>query len=158
MLIQCIYLIPVSCLPFYCLLKKTETMGVKSSWYLQDLTTKPQYLVTFTVGYNQRSNIDAAVKKVSFSLSLSLSLSPPSLPVWEPFFHCYFLVCMAKYVIPPPSRCECFFHCFFLVCMAKNIILTVFKELYNPSISLRWPNNWMGRVWVVKASYSCERS
>ena len=33
--------------------------------HLQDLTIKPKYLVTFTVGYNQKNNIDAAVKKVS---------------------------------------------------------------------------------------------
>lgn len=33
-------------------------------WYLQDLTSKPKYLVTFTVGYNQKKNIDAAMKKV----------------------------------------------------------------------------------------------
>ncbi|MBA0765926.1 hypothetical protein Gotri_015027 [Gossypium trilobum] len=34
----------------------------------EDLTSTPKYLVTFTVGYNQRKNIDAAVKKVSLSL------------------------------------------------------------------------------------------
>ncbi|KAA3462665.1 reverse transcriptase [Gossypium australe] len=37
--------------------------------YDYDLTSKPKYLVTFTVGYDQRKNIDAAVKKVSLSLS-----------------------------------------------------------------------------------------
>lgn len=31
---------------------------------MQDLTIIPKYLVTFTVGYNQKKNIDAAVKKV----------------------------------------------------------------------------------------------
>lgn len=31
---------------------------------LQDLKKKPKYLVTFTVGYAQRKNIDAAVQKV----------------------------------------------------------------------------------------------
>ncbi|KAJ6860534.1 hypothetical protein NC651_036813 [Populus alba x Populus x berolinensis] len=36
----------------------------------EDLTIQPRYLVTFTVGYDQKKNIDAAVKKVlSFSLS-----------------------------------------------------------------------------------------
>ncbi|KAJ1380476.1 hypothetical protein SESBI_45960, partial [Sesbania bispinosa] len=29
----------------------------------EDLTSKPKYLVTFTVGYAQKNNIDAAVKK-----------------------------------------------------------------------------------------------
>ena len=38
---------------------------------LQDLTIQPRYLVTFTVGYDQKKNIDAAVKKV-----LSFSHSP----------------------------------------------------------------------------------
>lgn len=31
---------------------------------LQDLPMKQKYLVTFTVGYDQKNNIDAAVKKV----------------------------------------------------------------------------------------------
>ncbi|KAJ8426352.1 hypothetical protein Cgig2_023884 [Carnegiea gigantea] len=30
----------------------------------EDLTSKPKYLVTFTVGYDQKANIDACVKKV----------------------------------------------------------------------------------------------
>ncbi|RWW40385.1 hypothetical protein BHE74_00054205, partial [Ensete ventricosum] len=29
-----------------------------------DLTTQPKYLVTFTVGFEQRKNVDMAVKKV----------------------------------------------------------------------------------------------
>lgn len=33
---------------------------------LQDLNKKPKYLVTFTVGFDQRKNIDAAVKKVLY--------------------------------------------------------------------------------------------
>ena len=32
---------------------------------LQDLTSQPRYLVTFTVGIAQKENIDAAVKKVT---------------------------------------------------------------------------------------------
>jgi hypothetical protein len=35
-----------------------------ASLILQDLPSKPKYLVTFTVGYAQKANIDAAVKKV----------------------------------------------------------------------------------------------
>ncbi|MBA0738723.1 hypothetical protein Gogos_012050 [Gossypium gossypioides] len=35
----------------------------------EDLTSTPKYLVTFTVGYNQRKNIDAAVKKVGMAFS-----------------------------------------------------------------------------------------
>ncbi|XP_076896569.1 uncharacterized protein LOC143549574 [Bidens hawaiensis] len=33
----------------------------------EDLKNKPRYLVTFTVGWDQRDNIDAAVKKVIFT-------------------------------------------------------------------------------------------
>lgn len=35
----------------------------------EDLTVEPKYLVTFTVGYNQKQNIDAAVKKNGMNLS-----------------------------------------------------------------------------------------
>lgn len=38
---------------------------------MQDLSITPKYLVTFTVGYDQKKNIDAAVKKVG-PLSLPL--------------------------------------------------------------------------------------
>lgn len=37
---------------------------VEKLWKFQDLTKKPKYLVTFTVGLDQKYNIDAAVKKV----------------------------------------------------------------------------------------------
>lgn len=36
------------------------------SLIVQDLNKKPKYLVTFTVGFDQRKNIDAAVKKVIY--------------------------------------------------------------------------------------------
>ncbi|KAF8040756.1 hypothetical protein BT93_B2859 [Corymbia citriodora subsp. variegata] len=38
----------------------------------EDLTIKPRYLVTFTVGYNQQKNIDAAVKKFSENFTILL--------------------------------------------------------------------------------------
>lgn len=38
----------------------------------EDLKKKPKYLVTFTVGYNQRKNIDAAVKKFSDDFEILL--------------------------------------------------------------------------------------
>ncbi|WOG88726.1 hypothetical protein DCAR_0207961 [Daucus carota subsp. sativus] len=38
----------------------------------EDLSIKPKYLVTFTVGYNQRHNIDAAVKKFSENFTILL--------------------------------------------------------------------------------------
>nr|GMD32645.1 copii coat assembly sec16 [Ipomoea batatas] len=40
--------------------------GVDGDWFSdqqQLLQAGPKYLVTFTVGYNQKDNIDAAVKK-----------------------------------------------------------------------------------------------
>lgn len=38
----------------------------------EDLTVEPKYLVTFTVGYNQKQNIDAAVKKFSENFTILL--------------------------------------------------------------------------------------
>ncbi|KAK4779996.1 hypothetical protein SAY87_016102 [Trapa incisa] len=38
----------------------------------EDLTSTPKYLVTFTVGYDQRNNIDAAVKKFSENFTIVL--------------------------------------------------------------------------------------
>ncbi|KAG8366024.1 hypothetical protein BUALT_Bualt17G0033100 [Buddleja alternifolia] len=38
----------------------------------EDLTITPKYLVTFTVGYNQKDNIDAAVKKFSENFTILL--------------------------------------------------------------------------------------
>jgi hypothetical protein len=43
---------------------KPENVGPIAQLFLQDLPSKPKYLVTFTVGYAQKANIDAAVKKV----------------------------------------------------------------------------------------------
>lgn len=50
-------------------------------WYLQDLSIKPRYLVTFTVGLEQKDNIDAAVKKVISVFSLYQSV------FWFVFIH-----------------------------------------------------------------------
>lgn len=50
--------------------------------YLQDLTTKPKYLLALTVGYKQKDNINAAVKKVSL-------LFLPSPPVTSIVFLSY---------------------------------------------------------------------
>lgn len=38
------------------------------------------------------------------------------------------------------------------VCMA----VAVLRELYHYVISLWWKNKWMGWVWVVETSYSCQ--
>ncbi|KAH0750725.1 hypothetical protein KY290_029957 [Solanum tuberosum] len=40
----------------------------------QDLIKKPKYLVTFTVGLNQKDNIDAAVKKRTFKFCFSIMM------------------------------------------------------------------------------------
>lgn len=40
---------------------------------LQDLTIRQKYLVAFTVGYNQRNIIDAAVKKVNILYRLIMT-------------------------------------------------------------------------------------
>lgn len=42
-----------------------------TNWHFQDLEVIPKYLVAFTVGDNQKKNIDACVKKVSLSFSVS---------------------------------------------------------------------------------------
>ncbi|XP_059446018.1 uncharacterized protein LOC132177636 [Corylus avellana] len=51
----------------------------------EDLTRKPQYLVTFTVGYNQRSNIDAAVKKFSENFTILLFHYDGRTTEWDEF-------------------------------------------------------------------------
>ncbi|XP_057549424.1 uncharacterized protein LOC130827659 isoform X2 [Amaranthus tricolor] len=38
----------------------------------EDLTSKPKYLVTFTVGYDQRANVDACIKKFSDNFTIIL--------------------------------------------------------------------------------------
>lgn len=54
----------------------------ESSIDLQDLIIKPRYLVCFTVGYEQKNNIDAAVKKVRLNSSLALFPSTHSFEPW----------------------------------------------------------------------------
>lgn len=49
----------------------------------QDLKTKPKYLLTFTVGYKQKKNIDAAVKKVWFMCTSDHSDVPFSEFKWS---------------------------------------------------------------------------
>lgn len=51
---------------YFLFLKKTSLIWLFFFCWrnLQDLPIKPKYLITFTVGYDQRYNIDAAIKKV----------------------------------------------------------------------------------------------
>ncbi|XP_031123626.1 uncharacterized protein LOC116026284 [Ipomoea triloba] len=51
----------------------------------EDLTSTPKYLVTFTVGYNQRNNIDAAVKKFSDNFTILLFHYDGRTTEWDEF-------------------------------------------------------------------------
>ncbi|XVF14017.1 hypothetical protein REPUB_Repub09cG0020100 [Reevesia pubescens] len=51
----------------------------------EDLTIKPKYLVTFTVGYNQKTNIDAAVKKFSENFTIVLFHYDGLTTEWDEF-------------------------------------------------------------------------
>ncbi|XP_054806797.1 uncharacterized protein LOC129309305 isoform X1 [Prosopis cineraria] len=51
----------------------------------EDLTFKPKYLVTFTVGYNQKDNIDAAVKKFSDNFTILLFHYDGRTTEWDEF-------------------------------------------------------------------------
>ncbi|XP_010531567.1 PREDICTED: uncharacterized protein LOC104807825 isoform X2 [Tarenaya hassleriana] len=51
----------------------------------EDLTSKPRYLVTFTVGYDQRNNIDACVKKFSDNFTIVLFHYDGRTTEWDEF-------------------------------------------------------------------------
>uniref|UniRef100_A0A5B6ZI70 Lysine ketoglutarate reductase trans-splicing protein n=2 Tax=Davidia involucrata TaxID=16924 RepID=A0A5B6ZI70_DAVIN len=51
----------------------------------EDLTIKPRYLVTFTVGFEQKNNIDAAVKKFSENFTILLFHYDGRTSEWEEF-------------------------------------------------------------------------
>ncbi|BAT86552.1 hypothetical protein VIGAN_04421900 [Vigna angularis var. angularis] len=51
----------------------------------EDLTSKPNYLVTFTVGYEQKNNIDAAVKKFSGNFTVLLFHYDGRTTEWDEF-------------------------------------------------------------------------
>ncbi|KAL1565218.1 hypothetical protein AAHA92_07461 [Salvia divinorum] len=51
----------------------------------EDLTSKPKYLVTFTVGYDQRKNIDLAVKKFSENFTILLFHYDGRTSEWDEF-------------------------------------------------------------------------
>ncbi|XP_047962953.1 uncharacterized protein LOC125207594 [Salvia hispanica] len=51
----------------------------------EDLTSKPKYLVTFTVGYDQRKIIDAAVKKFSENFTILLFHYDGRTSEWDEF-------------------------------------------------------------------------
>ncbi|KAJ6725687.1 hypothetical protein OIU79_003951 [Salix purpurea] len=51
----------------------------------EDLTSTPKYLVTFTVGYDQRMNIDACVKKFSENFTILLFHYDGRVAEWDEF-------------------------------------------------------------------------
>ncbi|KAM7280796.1 hypothetical protein ACFE04_007930 [Oxalis oulophora] len=51
----------------------------------EDITIEPKYLLTFTVGYNQRYNIDAAVKKFSRNFTVVLFHYDNHTSEWDEF-------------------------------------------------------------------------
>ncbi|GAB4848061.1 hypothetical protein Ancab_002723 [Ancistrocladus abbreviatus] len=51
----------------------------------EDLTSKPKYLVTFTVGYDQKDNIDACVKKFSENFTIMLFHYDGRTSEWDEF-------------------------------------------------------------------------
>ncbi|KAG5090277.1 hypothetical protein JHK82_049055 [Glycine max] len=51
----------------------------------EDLTSRPNYLVTFTVGYDQKNNIDAAVKKFSGNFTILLFHYDGRTTEWDEF-------------------------------------------------------------------------
>ncbi|CAL5191652.1 unnamed protein product [Lathyrus oleraceus] len=51
----------------------------------QDLRIKPKYLVSFTVGYDQRDNIDAAIKKFSENFTIVLFHYDDRISEWNQF-------------------------------------------------------------------------
>ncbi|KAD6795472.1 hypothetical protein E3N88_06368 [Mikania micrantha] len=51
----------------------------------EDLTLKPKYLVTFTVGYNQKDNIDQTVKKFSDNFTILLFHYDGQTTEWDEF-------------------------------------------------------------------------
>ncbi|CAN7050032.1 unnamed protein product [Brassica rapa subsp. trilocularis] len=52
----------------------------------EDLKNNPRYLVTFTVGYNQRHNIDACIKKFSDSFTIVLFHYDGRVSEWDDEF------------------------------------------------------------------------
>ncbi|XP_021659919.1 uncharacterized protein LOC110649595 isoform X2 [Hevea brasiliensis] len=51
----------------------------------EDLATKPKYLVTFTVGYDQKNNIDAAIRKFSDNFTILLFHYDGRTTEWDEF-------------------------------------------------------------------------
>ncbi|PIN02651.1 hypothetical protein CDL12_24828 [Handroanthus impetiginosus] len=62
-------------------------MYTRRKWGLpgEDLLIKPRYLITFTVGYDQKNNIDAAVKKLTENFTVMLFHYDGRASEWDEF-------------------------------------------------------------------------
>ncbi|KAL2567598.1 hypothetical protein AAZV13_18G012800 [Glycine max] len=65
--------------------KRSSSQVQLSSDTSKDLTSRPNYLVTFTVGYDQKNNIDAAVKKFSGNFTILLFHYDGRTTEWDEF-------------------------------------------------------------------------
>ncbi|XP_031260115.1 uncharacterized protein LOC116118286 isoform X2 [Pistacia vera] len=69
------------------IIESESDLFLRRLWGLpsEDLTITPKYLVTFTVGYNQKKNIDAAIKKFSENFTILLFHYDGRTSEWEEF-------------------------------------------------------------------------
>ncbi|KAL1366077.1 hypothetical protein HN51_013977 [Arachis hypogaea] len=69
------------------IVKAESDFFLRKLWGLpsEDFTSKPKYLMTFTVGYEQRMNIDAAVKKLSENFTIVLFHYDGRTTEWDEF-------------------------------------------------------------------------
>ncbi|KAI9121326.1 hypothetical protein K1719_008359 [Acacia pycnantha] len=69
------------------IVKPESDLYLRQFWDLsvEDLTTKPRYLVTFTVGFDQKDNIEDAVKKFSRNFTILLFHYDGRTSEWDQF-------------------------------------------------------------------------
>lgn len=121
----------ISCIHYDCAYAISSFLGCGSWLYrmflnLQDLTKKPKYLLTITVGYNQRLNVDAMVKKVPSNTCLI----------------CFHVLSNGEFLINTAK-------------VSVLTFVIVFWGFPNYTFSLWWSNKWMGWIRVVKKGNSC---
>ncbi|XAR51922.1 hypothetical protein NMG60_11006726 [Bertholletia excelsa] len=69
------------------IIESQSDLYLRRLWGLpgEDLVVRPKYLVTFTVGYDQKENIDAAVRKLSENFTILLFHYDGRTSEWEEF-------------------------------------------------------------------------
>lgn len=69
------------------IIESESDLYLRRLWGLpsEDLTIRPRYLVTFTVGYEQKKNIDAAIRKFSENFTIMLFHYDGRTSEWEEF-------------------------------------------------------------------------